>query len=848
MPIRTIFYHGTTGNDIHVVWGNTSRDLTTASLAVTEVLADGTDKNQFAKAYLAAHADLKIEFRPVFKAEDKGATFEGMNIAVNKSTGVVSFTSVAPPARTRSSFTLECVVTENTGGIDPALIAPAVIRVHVHPDVRRIWMTPKPLVVRRLTPAGADQTMTRFTVRAEFTDDTVGDVTEQHLVVYTPPANVVGGGNSAGRLKIGAGDAVGTTIPITATWKGKSDTAEMKVAAPWSAEPAVPLVELVDGAPDTWAGTLNPELVPNVLILGAGFTDPPPPAVSDLPALVKIANKIVHDLKKDPMTRPYDRLATSMNYWRVAVPAAARGISVRCEVFTSTVEGKTVAMPVPPGLPPVAGKPWTVETLVYMAGLPTPADGGKTVAALRAEWVDTLRPIPAIDAANKMIEEWKTLATRTFIDEIDGFPAMALGSPPRAGESSPEPWLSLHPDRGGAAAVTPFYRALAAKNGVAIAGPPPDNKLGILWAEDREAFKFDNRSLVVMMAGVKAGRAQRVDAHPLLPERLAHIAMSIAGGNRPLPVTAVAGRRAVAFDFVGPMPDEVDAGVWRTMAHELGHSFGLGDEYVDLPGVYSAPETSTDQFANLTTLAGIQVGGVISAAAIKWTWHRAKKAAVLSAPPTLSGTTLTISLFDAVGFQFAVGDRVFLRRRKWKAVIGRTTVSGPYKVEAPLDPTGNKVLVSGALVNPVDFGEGSVLYIPVPDPSTAGAFLGLVSPKVLKFIDDNHRPLTKVPCDPADQLGEESPGKPRGTDKQVPEFSVDDVLWSHRNDPKLIGLYAGGARRGCGIFHAAGQCMMRNANLTVNEFCQVCRFVLVEQINPRQHFWIDRDYDPIYPL
>jgi IgA Peptidase M64 len=853
MPIRTIFYSGSGGNDIHLVWGDTSRNLTIASLAVVEVQADGTDKTRFAKAYLDAHTgpneDVKLEFRPVFKALDKGATFEGMNIAVNKTTGVVSFTSAAPPARTRSNFTLECVVTQNTGGVAPAQISPALIRVHVHPAVRRIWMTPKPLVVRRLTPAGADDTRTRFTVRAEFTDDTVGDVTEQHLVVYTPPANVVAAGNNGGRLKIGAGDAVGATIPITATWKGQSDTAEMKIAAPWSAEPAVPRVELVDGHPDTWAGTINPERVPNILILGDGFTGPPLPAVSDLPALEKIANKIVHDLKKDPMTRPYDRLATSMNFWHVAVPAPARGISVRCEVFTSVEAGKTVAKPVPPGLPPVAGQPWTVSTLIYTAGLPTPADGGKTVDALRTEWIDTLRADPAINAANPVIEEWKTLSTRMFIDEIDGFPAMALGTPPRAAEFSITPMLSLHPDRGGAGAVTPFYRALATKNGVAISGPPPDNRLGILWAEDRPAFKFDNRSLVVMMAGIKAGRGQRIAADPDRPEILAHIAMSIAGGNHPMPVTAVAGRRAVAFNFVDPMPDTVDAAVWRTIAHELGHSFGLGDEYVDLPGVYTAPETSTDNSANLTTVGGITVGGVISSAAIKWTWHRAKKGAVVSGTPTPSGANLTIPLFDAGGFQFAVGDPVFLRRRQWKAVIGRAPLtSGLLKVEAPRDPTGNTVLVSGALGgNPADFGEGSVLYIPVPDPATAGAFLGLVSPKVLKFIGDNHRPLTKVPCDSADQLGEISPGNPRGSATQVPEFSVVDFLWSHKNDPKLIGLYAGGKRQGCGIFHAAGQCIMRNTNLAVNEFCQVCRFVLVEQINATAHFWIDRDYDPIYP-
>src|SRR5260370_14019565 len=139
-----------------------------------------------------------------------------------------------------------------------------------------------------------------------------------------------------------------------------------------------------------------------------------------------------------------------MNFGRVAVPAPAGGIWVRCEVFTDAA-GAT-AKPVPPGLPPEAGKPWTVSTLIYMAGLPTPADGGKAVGALRTEWVDTLRADPPINAADPVIEEWKALSTRTFIDEIDGFPAMALGPPPQAAESSLTPLLRLHPARGAPAA------------------------------------------------------------------------------------------------------------------------------------------------------------------------------------------------------------------------------------------------------------------------------------------------------------------------------------------------------------------------------------------------------------
>jgi hypothetical protein len=42
--------------------------------------------------------------------------------------------------------------------------------------------------------------------------------------------------------------------------------------------------------------------------------------------------------------------------------------------------------------------------------------------------------------------------------------------------------------------------------------------------------------------------------------------------------------------------------------------------------------------------------------------------------------------------------------------------------------------------------------------------------------------------------------------------------------------------------------MMRNDHLDTGEFCAVCRYIMVEFINPFHHFQIDRDYDDIYPL
>ena len=40
---------------------------------------------------------------------------------------------------------------------------------------------------------------------------------------------------------------------------------------------------------------------------------------------------------------------------------------------------------------------------------------------------------------------------------------------------------------------------------------------------------------------------------------------------------------------------------------------------------------------------------------------------------------------------------------------------------------------------------------------------------------------------------------------------------------------------------------MRNSNSDGKEFCAVCRYLLVDIIDPYKHFSIDLDYEKIYP-
>jgi hypothetical protein len=110
----------------------------------------------------------------------------------------------------------------------------------------------------------------------------------------------------------------------------------------------------------------------------------------------------------------------------------------------------------------------------------------------------------------------------------------------------------------------------------------------------------------------------------------------------------------------------------------------------------------------------------------------------------------------------------------------------------------------------------------------------MVAKNVKDAITSTRRPLTDVPC-----VFEEG--------IQVP--ILDDVahLKLGIDPPSVVGLYAGGARSPCGIFHPTGSCMMRQKPDSHSAFCAVCRYIMVDLVAPEFHPEIDADYDTNYP-
>jgi hypothetical protein len=829
MAIIRVAWATESNRDIHVLAGQATRTLNDTLYICDSAHPDGV----LATTYLPTHPTVSLTFNALFKGAPSAI---GMHL--DPATGRVSVDAALPPLR-KNNFIIEVTVTDSADHST----ASETIRVHVHKSVKHVVLTPAAMTVRPSTAplAGAEQTLYRFTVRATFDDDMMGDLTTGHDVIWSPAGSV----SSHGRIVLDTPNAVGDTIVITATLPaalgGSSATGRVLVSRPWSAEPGIPRASIVPGG--GWPGTTLPEKVPNILILGDGFGD----AKADTDAFETIAATMVHFVKTDKVVRPFDLLCTSMNFWRVMVPSVQRGISVRCEVYA--LDAQYVYPVQRPVKPPTSGA-WGLEHLIYTVGLPVPQDMAKSAGDLRSDWA-VLVPaaqLPPATVSDDLIEMWKTLGRRGFIDEIDAFPAMSYGAPPAANLDTQTPMLDLHRDRVGRTDMKHFFAALKSDNGVKVGA----DEIGSLWAT-RGTLPFDNTDLVVMMSAHPGGRPANYDGY---------IALSTVSGAYAIEAAPVAGASNFTLNFT-KAPADASADTSRTFTHEISHSFGLNDEYVDFEADYPYTTADLADFANVQRLEDVQdAAKKIDGKLIRWNWLRVRKAAVVNGAPVVStlANCFNIPVVPGQGLQFDTDDIVLLRLRKPGTVIDfpakvvelqhtlRVVMKGP-DVVVVTAATGSSVTLADLQAFPA----GSTLFSPVAMPKgmpqPTDPYARMVAKNVENLITANDAPLYRRPIDAhlPDEIKYNKETQHPKLDGLAP--SLPGRPFCFKVKPSIVGLYGGGARYARKIFHPAGaMCMMRNNHEDGAPFCSVCRYIMVEMIDPFHHFTIDLDYDDIYPL
>jgi hypothetical protein len=496
------------------------------------------------------------------------------------------------------------------------------------------------------------------------------------------------------------------------------------------------------------------------------------------------------------------------------------------------------------------------------------------LTGLRQKWIKTMRldfPDAMVNGiVHDWLTEWLALSERTFVDDVDNFPAMSIGEPPLASLRFPN-MLQPHDlrpafDRDGDAWQGLFKRVKAApQNGVTVTLDDTGSQapeLGNLWREVRPGFAFDNRVHVAILCNAPYGRANAsiymhvyVDAEPT-PGHKVHMFE--------LPVVRDPARNALKVEIPAFSIDLLRAETWRTFAHELGHTFGLGDEYAEGSDTYAGTEADLVNDANLTVFDTVVDPNdpdkhKVRYDQIKWNWHRIRNAAVLARPLGLRPGGLYLAFVRKRSVNpFKTGDPVRLRQRDTRKVLGKDPVISnvEFVVDSvsadDLDPPHDPALMTIVLknesigINVEAFGAGSVVYVPIPAPEPRDTvlhpYLTLVGPGGERLMDKAGSTMQGAVCDITSVV---SPNLGSGTQVPAEEDPLGRIASADR--PSVVGVYYGGSLYACGILHPTGQCMMRNSGDDSTGFCPVCRYALVDRIDPDQHAWIDSDYEKKYP-
>jgi hypothetical protein len=797
------------------------------------------------------HADV------FFDAQFTGAP-TAHNVKVDRTTGEVEIQAGYGTATSvLRNFIIHVNVIHTDGSPSPPPIA---IRVHLHLRIEDYWLTPDALEVHLGAAIGG------FTILARFDDQVIGNLTWHRGVLWsTPPAGPVVVDPITGRL--GATAPAGIS-PVRALVPGTVGlpipSADAICLPPWSAGPR--RAKLV-GTPGG-----NPNNVRNVLILSDGFL------AADEPHFNAAVLAVVNRQRITPQMFPWNHVSKKINFWSLFVPSRQTGSSIRNALRLQPPPppvgpiGPTVGIAIAEarrGAGPInmADLDGGLEELVYRVGLPIPADLAGIEAPVYvtkiADWVTLYGFAEAVPI--NMFREWRNLAGYILPDERDTGLGLSFGNPMRGERYSPPRILVRHTRRTERAHIDQILSTVvddATGNPIGVPpGPPPGPLPPSPWLGNDRSLVF------VIAAGPRWGGARgelvttSVHTEPEAP--LTHL-----GGNhwRPdqRPYLNAAQLAALPID------------TWATFAHETAHVFRLGDEYGEAPTIPAGVIPELARYGNLAAkqppLTG--AGGTVFPDEAKWHWPRIKRAAVLTDVPRLVGATIELKVKAGHTAGFANGQIIRLRSQD-------LLPPAPPAVAVPPVPmyrsdrlrvknvfaASRRIIaewVAGApplpgAVNLFEFyPAGSLVIEPVRDPVT-GNDLHLISPAVAGFMFVSGYPLDTMPADPSGTCNPATLSVwPMAVAQPAHRLSAFLPLLSQSpaHSHHIIGLYNGGRRYHCGVLHPAGACLMRQLEghdvaLPVPafafRFCQVCRYLLVDQIRPRLHGLVNKLYDKEYP-
>jgi hypothetical protein len=719
----------------------------------------------------------------------------------------------------------------------------------------------------------------RASVYAAFNDNTIGDLTNNHGLTWDRGPGVNAGDitfESDGTFVV-AQSAVGKTLPIKATLPASLSrpglteaTGNVRVLDSWLN--ATPIATRVTGSPTN----LDPANVPNVLFIAEGFTSQTEfeRAVISLHSTLRTSDK----------TMPWKQLFTnSMNAWMLFESSRETAVTILYEnvLFDNLAlaDGTQAHVALPLNDLRVRGNAAVSDTtglnvadLISQVGLPLPADANANSAQKLTEWQQLFDPNFGNNVGGNDLRFspdefnfWRRLSGRKLVEERDTAWGLRCGEKEKVVPDIASNKITFNDEaRVQRCNLDLFFSRVRANNATgSLIGES-------LWGRDPKGKFGKDYGLVVFLVGGAMSIGTRF-AEPHFPQGDVNTGIGAGLVDDHVPLSSVAPKLTQSLTFflwkpaqnipsfeIDPFPvlADISIGATATVAHELCHSFNLDDEY-SVHGRGSIPAgISLKGIYNLQARSDLLVGSQLSGDNVKWRWPRIKKAGVLEIAPT-QGPPITVTLRAGHVQQFAADETVCLRQKDLLGTPHADLSSPPLKILSKNDTnrTITMELVDPATVlNVANFGPASLLYVPVK-PSGNGnnptndTFAEVLSPLLRHQINQTHNPQTHEPC--VDEIE-------GAMDQKVVNLPSDlEKPAEHR---RVVGLFSGGKEFACDVYHASGECIMRGITFEeivrttgvrqrqTYQFCQVCRYSLVDQIDPLQHLHVDKAYDPEYPL
>lgn len=832
-----ILWDGDKGFDIHVLKGETSPSL----LPLLVIWDDSVpSKGTFANA-AALPADVdKITFTPNFLTVTTPPSNGG--ISVNTANGAVTVPSPLPAPPRLRSFVLEATVTTKPPNV--RTLGPIPIRVCVHDSITDFWLTPNPLTLRQ--NAHGQQ----LTVLAEFDDRTVGDISRRPGITWASSDSGIVEFPSPASAQINAKLASATAVKVTATHAGISRRANVTVEQPWSTPVAV---KLVAGS----AGVAKMATSPNILFMPDGFT------AAEKPKFEALVNSIVRQIQSNSALTPFNLLKGSINYFMTFVPSPQRGCSVLYDLDLrrrTTLFGGEIPDPVKP-TPPT---PFTVENLIWEVGLPTPADTAIGPTSARGDWLFQYGVGVSLGFSDPVYVDWQDLSDHRLANERNSALGFRNGQRPTMHNPDVARSVRFNDSRTTSAHLEDFFRNLRLKRN---SGP----MIGTIWAKQNAAGTVPAPSDPALPAGLRVGQDFGFIFILLGGARSGgtQLEEAIAGSlndKEEIGLTEVAGSKQVNL-VPFALPSTPSVGLIARVAHETSHAFGLDDEYGEFEAPLKIPATSEP---GLTSQGNVMPASLVAKSAadpnldpakrdkIKWLWPRIDAAGVLDAEPVPNAFTFDIKLKPghAAAFKPRPDQPPSIVRLRRRPLLDHPTPSGRMVVT---QVSGNIVTVAPlplTAITSADWPVGSILIRPLrgsaelSDP--LGPDLPLVAPVILDHLGTSKLPLNLSP--PA--FGAPMPVCAKDTSEKQRPKNLPAAGLLRRGRPRfpsqIVGLYDGGSRYFCGVYHPSGVCLMRAKLVPGREaaiylLCPVCRYVIVDRFDPTKHAAIDKEYAKRYP-